>query len=176
MTSLVVAKVLSMVSLLVCSLVASFAPYKVAAVLTRWDEEQCEKEKIKHEKTKSGAGNTSNASAATVPKSERIISMMICFSGGVLLAVAIVHMLPEVRRDIEKAMREGTIVDTPLAVPEIVFCAGFLVVYLVERFVRYLVTVKHDGELGKLTAAIQPSVLTAEQSAAVFDSKVGLPF
>ncbi len=179
-------KLLSMLSLLLCSLIASFSPYKVAGVLKRWDQKQREKEKAQDARRKAGPGSHSNGDAVTyekngtvktmshsdsrashlssvedktVPKSERIISMMITFSGGVLLAVALVHMLPEVRTDILHGMALGKIIHTKLPLSEMIFCAGFLAVYFIERFVRFMVKRKDDRQLKKITVAIQPSVL-----------------
>lgn len=122
MEPVVISKILAMLSLLLCSLVASFSPYKFASVLKRWDKRQRDKERAEHaarlklvhvhpngnahhpapgspsidsaEKNVGGAGD--KQAEKSVPKSERIMSMMICFSGGVLLAVAMIHMLPEV--------------------------------------------------------------------------------
>lgn len=51
-------------------------------------------------------------------------SLMLCFGAGVLLATALVHMLPDVR----KAMPNNA---------EIYFCGGFFIVYFIDEFIHY---------------------------------------
>lgn len=53
-----------------------------------------------------------------------LISLMLCFGGGVLLATAVVHMLPDVR----KMMPDYA---------EVVFCGGFFIIYFIDEFVHY---------------------------------------
>lgn len=50
-----------------------------------------------------------------------LISFLLCFGAGVLLATALVHMLPEVR-------------DALKQYAEIVFCLGFFLIYAVDEF------------------------------------------
>ncbi|GAB0092903.1 zinc transporter ZIP3 [Sergentomyia squamirostris] len=52
-----------------------------------------------------------------------LVSILLCFGAGVLLATSLVHMLPEVR---EKLAQYS----------EIVFCVGFFVVYAVDELVH----------------------------------------
>lgn len=51
-------------------------------------------------------------------------SLMLCFGAGVLLATAIIHMLPDVRRE----MPDNA---------EVYFCAGFFLVYFIDEFIHY---------------------------------------
>lgn len=53
-----------------------------------------------------------------------LLSCTLCFGAGVLLATAILHMLPEVREDLPDHA-------------ELVFSCGFLVLYLIEECVHY---------------------------------------
>ncbi|CAG9565861.1 unnamed protein product [Danaus chrysippus] len=53
-----------------------------------------------------------------------LISCLLCFGGGVLLSTSLVHMLPEAR---EKYPRYS----------ELVLCAGFFMVYLVDEIVHF---------------------------------------
>ena len=57
---------------------------------------------------------------------------MLCFGAGVLLATAMLHILPEIREGMEETQESLGI--SWLA--EVVFCAGFLLVYLVEEIVH----------------------------------------
>jgi len=54
-----------------------------------------------------------------------LISALLCFGAGVLLATAIVHMLPDAR--------EGTL----SKYSEIIFCVGFLLVYAIDELVHF---------------------------------------
>ncbi|XP_066590435.1 zinc transporter ZIP1 [Prorops nasuta] len=53
-----------------------------------------------------------------------LLSCTLCFGGGVLLATSILHMLPEVRASLP-------------AYAELVFCCGFLLLYLIDEAVHY---------------------------------------
>lgn len=64
-------------------------------------------------------------------KRERIVSCLLCFGGGVLLATVFTHMLPETREGFASAAPDVTY---PLA--EVVICAGFFLIYFVEEFVH----------------------------------------
>ncbi|XP_012281797.1 uncharacterized protein LOC105700505 [Orussus abietinus] len=53
-----------------------------------------------------------------------LLSSLLCFGGGVLLATALLHMLPEIR-------------ETLPDYAELMFCCGFLFLYLVDETVHY---------------------------------------
>lgn len=53
-----------------------------------------------------------------------LLSCTLCFGAGVLLATAILHMLPEVQENLPNHA-------------ELVFASGFLVLYLIEECVHY---------------------------------------
>nr|XP_019544798.2 zinc transporter ZIP2-like [Aedes albopictus] len=52
-----------------------------------------------------------------------LITLLLCFGAGVLLATALVHMLPEVRLLLPKYA-------------EVIFCAGYFLIYAVEELVH----------------------------------------
>ncbi|XP_059085377.1 zinc transporter ZIP1-like [Tigriopus californicus] len=58
-----------------------------------------------------------------------IISNLLCFGGGVLIAISVIHMLPEVR---ETFTGSGVDLDEK-PVAEILTCVGFFLVYLIEE-------------------------------------------
>ncbi|KAK9507704.1 hypothetical protein O3M35_007500 [Rhynocoris fuscipes] len=47
------------------------------------------------------------------------ISMVLCFGGGVLFSTSIIHILPDIRKDLSECS-------------EIVFCSGYLLMYLID--------------------------------------------
>lgn len=54
-----------------------------------------------------------------------LLSSVLCFGGGVLLATSIVHILPETRESLNKWA-------------EVVFCCGFFGIYCLDVLVHYL--------------------------------------
>lgn len=66
-----------------------------------------------------------------------LLSCTLCFGAGVLLATAMLHVLPEVRRGLSDYS-------------ELVFSCGFLVLYLVEECVHYFCRDRnHESELSE---------------------------
>ncbi|XP_046667083.1 zinc transporter ZIP3-like isoform X1 [Homalodisca vitripennis] len=65
-----------------------------------------------------------------------ILSLLLCFGGGVLLFTTFLHLQPEVRLAIQELTEEGKLPKTELPFSELVFCAGFFFVYIVEEFVH----------------------------------------
>eukprot|EP00092_Neocalanus_flemingeri_P030329 GFUD01032924.1.p1 GENE.GFUD01032924.1~~GFUD01032924.1.p1 ORF type:complete len:434 (+),score=123.10 GFUD01032924.1:465-1766(+) len=71
--------------------------------------------------------------ASEVRRSQTVItSLLLCFGAGVLLATSMLHILPETRHGMEEAQESLGI--SWLA--ELVVCAGFFLVYLVEELVH----------------------------------------
>ncbi|KAG0717925.1 RNA-directed DNA polymerase from mobile element jockey [Chionoecetes opilio] len=64
-------------------------------------------------------------------KRERIVSCLLCFGGGVLLATVFTHMLPETREGFAAALPEITY---PLT--EVIICAGFFLIYFIEELMH----------------------------------------
>ncbi|XP_042226702.1 uncharacterized protein LOC121869425, partial [Homarus americanus] len=92
-------------------------------------------------------------------KRDRIVSCLLCFGGGVLLATVFTHMLPETRENFQAAFSQEVLTvgaDYPLA--ELVTCAGFFLVYFVEEFVHKIFfrqDTRKSRKLTKLAAAIE---------------------
>lgn len=56
-----------------------------------------------------------------------ILSCLLCFGGGVLLATSLVHILPELREQMSVSFSQYA---------EIIFCAGFFILYLIDELVH----------------------------------------
>ncbi|XP_047109600.1 uncharacterized protein LOC124778452 [Schistocerca piceifrons] len=90
---------------------------------------------------------------------ELLVSLLLCFGGGVLLFTTFIHLQPEVRdsfRDLESCgylweSREGL----PLA--DLAFCAGFFTVYLVEEMVHLLLDREADEAVLTRTMSLRCS-------------------
>lgn len=71
-----------------------------------------------------------------------LISLLLCYGGGVLLYTTFLHLQPEVRESASKLMDDGKVPEwflgTGLSLSDIVFCFGFFFVYFVEESVHWL--------------------------------------
>lgn len=80
-----------------------------------------------------------------------LLSLLLCFGGGVLLFTTFIHLQPEVREFFSVLEEQKKIPDLGLkGVPlsEIVFCLGFFFVYLIEELVHIFLDKKvHDQAL-----------------------------
>lgn len=117
---LLVAKVVSMVVLGVVSFIVGTSPIKITKLL----------------KIKTSEDNL-------------LISLLLCFGGGVLLFTTFIHLQPEVRESF--AQLESTIempsIKNIIPLSEFVFCLGFFFVYMVEELVHLFLERKpnHDA-------------------------------
>ena len=73
---------------------------------------------------------------AATPKVKLLLSLLLCFGGGVLFAACFLHILPEVIHGLSENMEHGEIEESHLPIAELVMCAGFFLIYLVEETVR----------------------------------------
>ncbi len=103
------AKTISMVLLSVVTLILGLIPIPIANYLN-WRK----------------GGNEMSSFA------KNVLSGLLCFGAGVLMATAIVHLLPEVHDGMESLRDNGTVM-TELPLAEIILGAGFFLVYLVEE-------------------------------------------
>ncbi|XP_030749156.1 zinc transporter ZIP1-like [Sitophilus oryzae] len=84
-------------------------------------------------------------------KKNLLLSLLLCFGGGVLLFTTFIHLQPEVREYFHILEEENKIPDLGLkGVPlsELCFCLGFFFVYLIEEVVHLFLDRKvHDEAL-----------------------------
>ena len=67
-----------------------------------------------------------------------LFSALTCFGGGVILTSCLTHMLPDVNEVVVAAIEAGTFPDSGLPVAEIFVLAGFLMIYILEEVLHYL--------------------------------------
>lgn len=65
--------------------------------------------------------------------SEVFISLLLAFGGGVLLATTFLHLLPEVRLELERA---GVEISSDFPLAELLMCVGFFAIYFVSECVH----------------------------------------
>ena len=81
-------------------------------------------------------------------------SLLLCFGGGVLLATALLHILPEVREGLEVEQRKLGL----NCLAELVLCSGFFLVYLLEELVHFLLRFfMHSSALHHSVAVRRPA-------------------
>lgn len=73
-------------------------------------------------------------------RTESVLSLFLAFGGGVLLCTTFLHLLPEVSENMETLQNNGKLPKNfPLALPELVMCCGFFIMYIVEEVVHKFV-------------------------------------
>lgn len=116
--NIVVAKVTSMVVLGGAAFICTLVPVLIDRRL----------------KKKSGEVHTSSA------RTELVLSLFLAFGGGVLLCTTFLHLLPEVSENMATLQSDGKLPKSfPLALPELVMCCGFFIMYIVEEVVHKFV-------------------------------------
>ncbi|KAI9554380.1 hypothetical protein GHT06_019652 [Daphnia sinensis] len=115
MDSIDLAKVISMIVLSLGTLILGLLPIWI----------------IRRMKVQSGSHEMS-------PGIRNVLSGMLCFGGGVLMATALTHLLPELHEGITELQADGTI-KSSLPIAEIIFSAGFFLVYLIEELVHVII-------------------------------------
>lgn len=108
----ITAKSIAMVVLFLAALSAGLIPFKLAAWFKLTD----------------GGGAHKRASL--------IVSLLLAFGGGVLLCTTFMHLLPEVKENIEELQESGQLPEFPFHFAELLMCIGFFTMYFVEELVH----------------------------------------
>lgn len=68
----------------------------------------------------------------------RVVSLLLCFGGGVLLFTTLLHLQPEVRDGVKRLQESGTLPTGQGTehLGDIIFCIGFFLVFLVDEFMH----------------------------------------
>lgn len=112
---LLVAKIVVIVVLLLVTLIFGFIPY----VLNRWFK-------------------WTNR-AQTNARDFLAVLCLLNFGGGVLFATTFIHILPAVVGTVDALQRCDMLVTTPFALPEILMCTGFYLMYSIEELMYFVV-------------------------------------
>lgn len=78
-----------------------------------------------------------------------LLSLLLCFGGGVLLFTTFLHLQPEVRQSFEMLEQNNKIpiMGNGISISDLVFCAGFFFVYLIEELVHMCLDKKMEHEV-----------------------------
>ncbi|CAH0548124.1 unnamed protein product [Brassicogethes aeneus] len=74
-----------------------------------------------------------------------LVSLLLCFGGGVLLFTTFIHLQPEVRSSFAKLEDDHVVPDLGIPFSELVFCVGFFLVYFIEEAVHIFLHKKSDS-------------------------------
>lgn len=138
-SALILAKIVAMVTLGVASFVLGMVPVKIASWLRFKDSSKV----IISGSNISGESSHYNHHGDKHDRPQpALISLLLCYGGGVLLYTTFMHLQPEVREAVDELTREKMIpewfADTGLSLSDLLFCCGFFFVYLVEESVHWL--------------------------------------
>ncbi|XP_017125722.2 zinc transporter ZIP3 [Drosophila elegans] len=122
--SLLVAKIVAMVVLVVITVLCGSLPY----VLNRCFEWT----KKSPEETRSSA----------------VVRCLLFFGGGVLICTTFLHMLPEVIEVVDALQVCGSLAQTPFALAEMLLCTGFFLMYALDELMSNLVR-RHQRKLSR---------------------------
>ncbi|CAK9797454.1 Zinc transporter ZIP3 [Anthophora plagiata] len=112
MSSVLVAKGVTMIILCIVSICMGILPMQLAKCL-KWNTADVEN-----------------------PRSTKLVSVLLGFGGGVLFCTTFLHLLPEVKEGVEHLTEEGKLPEFSFSLAEMFLCTGFFIMYLVEESVH----------------------------------------
>ncbi|XP_050547589.1 zinc transporter ZIP1-like [Daktulosphaira vitifoliae] len=124
MDDVTMAKTLAMVVLGLGSFVLGVIPVKLA----KW----WHKDGNSGEESHQGHSHHPGSSASSSP----IVSLLLCFGGGVLLFTTLLHLQPEVREGVHNLQEAGMLPEDLSSLGDLIFCAGFFLVYFLDEIVH----------------------------------------
>jgi len=127
------AKIISGSALFLVSLIFGVVPFKLAQVF-KWSE-------------------PFDPDSKSNKKSSRIVSALLCFGGGVLLATTFLHLLPDINEEIKQLQEKGIIPNLHISLGECLMMFGFFLIYLIEEIVHYYLH-RYQQSLQKSQASI----------------------
>lgn len=127
------AKIISGTALFLVSLLFGVVPFKLAQVF-KWSE-------------------PFDPDSKSNKKSSRIVSALLCFGGGVLLATTFLHLLPDINEEIKHLQDLGKIPNLHISLGECLMMFGFFLIYLIEEIVHYYLH-RYQQSLQKSQASI----------------------
>ncbi|EDW01999.1 zinc transporter ZIP1 [Drosophila grimshawi] len=110
--ALLVAKIVAMVVLIVVTVICGSLPYMLDRCL-KWTKKDPEE-----------------------TRASTVVRCLLYFGGGVLVCTTFVHMLPEVIEVVEHLQQCGILAATPFALPEMLLCTGFFLMYALDELMH----------------------------------------
>uniref|UniRef100_A0A336N2M7 CSON009487 protein n=1 Tax=Culicoides sonorensis TaxID=179676 RepID=A0A336N2M7_CULSO len=69
-------------------------------------------------------------------RTSTVISTLLSFGGGVLLATTFLHLQPEIAETIESLQHDGKMPELKFSLAPFLMCAGFFMIYLIEEIIH----------------------------------------
>lgn len=136
-SDILTAKATAMTVLFLAALFAGLIPFKLAQWF-KWENGSTEK------------GRTG-----------LVVSMMLAFGGGVLLCTTFMHLLPEVKENVQRLQLSGDLPEFGFHFAELLMCIGFFTMYFIEQCVHaYL----HSRDAKQAESAFRRGVSVREST------------
>lgn len=132
-SDIVIAKATAMTVLFIAALCAGLMPFKLAQWF-KW--------------TSAGANNA---------KAGIVVSLLLAFGGGVLLCTTFLHLLPEVKENVQRLQASGDLPEFNFHFAELLMCLGFFTMYFIEQLVHAYLR-KHNRDIKEAESAFQRGV------------------
>lgn len=132
-SDIVIAKATAMTVLFLAALCAGLMPFKLAQWF-KW--------------TSAGANNA---------KAGIVVSLLLAFGGGVLLCTTFLHLLPEVKENVQRLQASGDLPEFKFHFAELLMCLGFFTMYFIEQLVHAYLH-KHNRDVKEAESAFQRGV------------------
>lgn len=137
--SALISKIIAGTTLFIVSIIFGIAPFKLAQIF-KWTEP---------------------IDPSSSNKSSKVVSVLLCFGGGVLLATTFLHLLPDINAEIHVLQSEGKIPDLHISIGETLMMCGFFLIYLIEEIVHYYLH-RYQEHLRKSQMSIASSTMKPE--------------
>lgn len=93
-----------------------------------------------------------------------VVSLLLCFGGGVLLFTTLLHLQPELRGAVGRLQRHGRLPPGVEILADLIFCAGFFMVFLVDEIAHAVLDRNHGATNARLRGSRGSDVLRRSMS------------
>ncbi|XP_026466508.1 zinc transporter ZIP3-like [Ctenocephalides felis] len=135
------AKGVAMISLFTLSMICGIIPMKLNSCLKSKQNDskgkRCSKQHHEDSLERSAPDvEQRKIQEPTTFKKPRIVQLLLNFGGGVLMATTFLHLLPEVKENVEALSENGHIPELPFQLAELLMCFGFFIMFLIDESVH----------------------------------------
>uniref|UniRef100_A0A6M2DKX7 Putative fe2+/zn2+ regulated transporter n=1 Tax=Xenopsylla cheopis TaxID=163159 RepID=A0A6M2DKX7_XENCH len=140
-SDVMVAKGVAMISLFVLSMICGIIPMKLNSWLKTKQKnkkvKRCSKQHHEDSLEEDRAPEIDERKHEEIPfKKPRVVQLLLNFGGGVLMATTFLHLLPEVKENVDALHEEGRIPELPFPLAELLMCFGFFIMFFIDESVH----------------------------------------
>lgn len=134
MDQITIAKTFAMLVLGLGSFVLGVVPLK----LTKWWRKNPIATAGSAQSSSSSSSSGGHSHVGDSATGSPVVSLLLCFGGGVLLFTTLLHLQPEVREGVSRLQRSGELPDGQGTehLGDLIFCAGFFMVFFIDEIVH----------------------------------------